>query len=128
MTTNAFRWGMWLVLLAGLAVVGAVITSFSPYQNQGSLERNFKNIALFYFSLSVFLTGFFSLFLFWIKKGSTSDELMNVHMGVSFRQGLFLSIIVIVILILQSFRVLTWWDGLLAVGAVLMIELYFLAR
>jgi hypothetical protein len=119
---------MWLVLLAGLAAVGAVITSLSPYQNQVSLEGNFRNLALFYFSLSVFLTGFFSLFLFWVKKGSSSDELVNVHMGVSFRQGLLLSIIVIVILILQSFRVLTWWDGLLAVGAVLMIELYFLAR
>lgn len=128
MTQKAFRWGMWFVLMVGLAAVGAIITSFSPYQDQNNLEGNFRNIALFYFSLSVFLTGFFSLFLFWIKKGSSTDDLMQVHMGVSFRQGLLLSIIVIVILVLQSFRVLTWWDGLLAVGAVMMIELYFLAR
>lgn len=119
---------MWLVLMFGLLAVVLVITFFSPYQNQNPTERNFTNISLFYFSLSVFMTGFFSLFLFWLKRKTSSEELLQVHMGVSFRQGLFLSIIVTVILILQSFRVLTWWDGLLAVGAVLMIELYFLAR
>ena len=128
MAQKAFRWGMWLVLMFGLLAVVLVITFFSPYQNQNPTERNFTNISLFYFSLSVFMTGFFSLFLFWLKRKTSSEELLQVHMGVSFRQGLFLSIIVTVILILQSFRVLTWWDGLLAVGAVLMIELYFLAR
>lgn len=112
----------------GLSAVVLVITLFPPYQNQNPIERNFANISLFYLSLAVFMTGFFSLFLFWVKKKTSSEELLQLHMGVSFRQGLLLSIIVIVILILQSFRVLTWWDGLLAVGAVLMIELYFLAR
>ena len=128
MTQKAFRWGMRFVLSLGLLAVVLVVTLFPPYQNQNLFERNFTNISLFYVSLFVFMTGFFSLFLFWLKEKTSSEELIRVHMGVSFRQGLLLSIIVIVVLILQSFRVLTWWDGLLAVGAVLMIELYFLAR
>ena len=119
---------MRFLLVVGLVAIVLVITMFSPFKGQNPSERNFLSIVLFYLSLCVFLTGLFSLFLFWLRNKTSSDELTQVHMGVSFRQGLFLSIILIVILILQSFRVLTWWDGLLAVGAVLMMELYFLAR
>jgi heme/copper-type cytochrome/quinol oxidase subunit 2 len=127
MSEKAFRFGMWFVMVLGAAGLLTVIVTLSPYINQNSEERNFLNIVFFYVSCAFFLAGFFGLLLFKLRKKITKEN-NDVHMGVSLRQGILLSIIIVVILILQSFRVLTWWDGLLVVGAVLMVELYFLAR
>ena len=127
MNEKAFRFGMWFSMVLGFAGLLFVIITFSPYTDQNLEKRNFLNIFLLYISSAFFMTGFFSLFLFGIRK-RIAKESQEVNMGVSLRQGILLSIIIIVTLILQSFRVLTWWDGLLVVGAVLMVELYFLAR
>jgi len=50
------------------------------------------------------------------------------HLGVSFRQGVFLAILAEILLILQSYRILTWWDALLVVVGMFLVELYFLAK
>jgi len=72
--------------------------------------------------------GMFSLFLFKLKGSSGKDDEIKTNVRVSFRQGFFLSVMVLILLLLQSFRVLVWWDGLLVVGAVLMAESYCLVR
>lgn len=115
------------MLLVGAGGLLAVLIMLSPYVEQDPEKRNFSSVVLFYVSSAIFLTSFFCLFLYKLRRKIVKDS-EEIHMGVSLRQGILLAIIVVVILILQSFRVLTWWDGLLAVGAVLMIELYFLAR
>jgi len=46
----------------------------------------------------------------------------------SFRQAILLSLILTVSLILQSFRLLAWWDGALLVGSVTLLEFYFMSR
>ena len=128
MSEKAFQWGMRAVLVVGLAASVLVVMMTSPYYNQDPEAKNFAVIVVFYLSLAVLFTGVFSSFLFWLRKKASSKELMNVHMGVSFRQGCLLALVMVALLALQSFRVLTWWDGLLVAGAVLMVELYFLAR
>lgn len=115
-------------MLAGLIASGLVIYLFSPHVNQVPGQQNVLGIVLLYLSLFTFFVGVFSLFLFWLRKKSYEEDLLCEHMGVSLRQGILLSLMVVVLLLLQSFRVLVWWDALLAIGAVMMIELYFLAR
>lgn len=112
------------------AMAGAVLLAIytSPYQNQDPSQKIVVNVVLFEVSLFFALTGFFTLFLFWLRRKATGNEVLTTHMGVSFRQGVLLALCIILLLSLQSFRVLTWWDGLLAAGAVMMVEFYFLAR
>ena len=116
-----------VTLIATSAVIMLVLNT-SPYRNQVPDDKNFLNIILLQTGIFFALAGWFSLFLFWLRRKASGNELISAHLGVSFRQGLLLAVCVVILLTLQSFRVLTWWDGLLAAGAVLMVELYFLAR
>lgn len=128
MSIGAFLWGMRLVMLVGFMGAVGMISSLTPYFDTQSLETNYFVVGLFYLFLFMFLMGTFSLLLFRLRgRGETDDEI-RTNAGVSFRQGFFLSIMVLGILLLQSFRILVWWDGLLVVGAVLVAELYYLIR
>ncbi|MBT4251168.1 hypothetical protein HOD82_02330 [bacterium] len=119
---------MRLILLIGFMGAVGMIFSFAPYFDAKSLEVNYFVIGLFYLFLFLFLMGMFSLFLFKLKGSSGKDDEIKTNVRVSFRQGFFLSVMVLILLLLQSFRVLVWWDGLLVVGAVLMAESYCLVR
>ena len=128
MTTKVFLWGMRVVTLLATAAVVLLVLYTSPYRNQDLQDKIFINIVFLHVSLFLALSGIFSLVLFWLRRKASGNEVLSAHLGVSFRQGLLLSLCVNALLMLQSMRVLTWWDGLLAAGAVLMVELYFLAR
>ncbi len=58
----------------------------------------------------------------------TTSETAFYNVGLSFRQGVLLSMLCVGLLILQGLRMLVWWDGLLLVGGVFLIEFYFLSR
>lgn len=82
---------------------------------------------LFYATLFLALSGIFILFLTWIRRKISRQEVFS-YLGMSFRQGVLLSFLAIALLALQSFGFLIWWSGLLALSAVLLAELYFLSR
>lgn len=127
MSAKSFVWSMRLLFLFGLVMTTLIVLFFSPYQNQ-SEEINLWSVVAFHFFLLLGLSGIFSNFMFWLRRKNYEKELLCAHLGVSFRQGLLLGLVVVIMLILQSFQVLVWWDALLTVAAVLMVELYFLAR
>ena len=56
------------------------------------------------------------------------DEMHIANVALSFRQGILLALLAVGLLILQSFRMLVWWDALLVVAGVFLIELYFLSK
>lgn len=82
----------------------------------------------FYASLGFGLVGLFTLIGFYIRLWSTKNEVIYAHVAPSFRQAVFLAILVIGCLILQSFRLLTWWDGLLFAISVILLEVFFMSR
>lgn len=128
MSIGAFLWGMRLVMLVGFMGAVGMIFSFTPYFDTKTFQVNYFVVGLFYFCLFLFLIGISTLFLFKIKgKGEDEEEEIG-NLGVSFRQGFLLSILVLSLLLLQSFRILVWWDGLLVLGAVLVVELYYLLK
>lgn len=128
MSIGAFLWGMRLVVLVGFMGAAGMVFSFTPYLNTESFEVNYFALGLFYLFLFMFLLGLFSIFLFRLRNIGREKEDERVNAGVSFRQGLLLSIMVLGLLVLQSFRILVWWDGLLVIGAVMMVEFYYLIR
>ena len=122
MTLRAYIWGMRTVTLLSLLALGAVIFYVDP-ENSGLI-----GIVLFYLAAFFVLSGIFNLCLLFIRRKLLGDELVAENIELSFRQGMLLSVIVLAILILQSYELLVWWDILLVIAGVFLIELYFLSR
>ncbi len=123
MTLKSYLWAIRMGTFLSIGAFVAVLFFIDP-EAWGFLGK-----ILFYFSLALALSGVFILFLTWLYLRLNRDlDNMSVILGASFRQGILLSALAVIILLLQSFRILTWWDGILVVAGMLLIELYFLTR
>jgi hypothetical protein len=122
MTFKTYLWGIRFISLISLAALAVIITYISP-ENSGTL-----GILLFYIIAFFMLTGIFNLFLLFVRRKLLGIEAAADNINLSFRQGMLLSLATIGILILQNFRMLIWWDALLVVAGIFLIELYFLSR
>lgn len=122
MTLRAYIWGMRLVTLLSLAAFVFVVRFVDP-DSAGLAGK-----LLFYLSLFFVGSGIFNLVLLRLRKGSLNAETASASIGLSFRQGILLSLFTIGLLVLQSFRMLVWWDGLLLFGGIFLIELYLVSR
>ncbi|MDD5489829.1 MAG: hypothetical protein PHP25_04080 [Candidatus Moranbacteria bacterium] len=122
MTVRSYLWGMRFSTLAALAALGAVVYYVDPIRD-GLLGR-----ALFYISLFFSITGLATLFLFWIRRRWNANEVVYQNVGLSFRQGMLVALAVSAMLILQSFRLLLWWDAGIVIAGALLVELWFLSK
>ena len=122
MTIRGYLWGMRLSTLAALAALALVVYYVDPVRD-GLLGQT-----LLYVSLFFSVTGMATLFLFWLRRKFSGNEIVFTNVGISFRQGMLVSLVVIIMFILQSFRLLVWWDGLLVAAGILLVELWFLSR
>jgi hypothetical protein len=122
MTLKAYIWAMRLLVLVSFAALLAVLTYVDPEAS------GMPGKLIFYVVLGFFLSGFLGLFMLFIRRKTLGEEAAQSNAGLSLRQGILLAILVIALLVLQSFRMLVWWDGLLVLAGVILIELYFLSR
>lgn len=122
MTLKLYLWGVKISALLALAALGAVVMFINP-QESGMFGQ-----AVFYLSLLIALSGIFILLFTWLRKITGGEKTPFIYIGMSFRQGALLAVLSVILLMLQSFRMLTWWDGLLAAAAVFLAELYFLSK
>lgn len=122
MTLRAYIWGMRAVTILSFVALGAVVYFIDPESSA------WVGLSLFYLAFFFSLGGLFNLFLLFLRKKLLGEETAAESVGLSFRQGILLSLIAIGILALQGFKMLVWWDALLLVGGVFLIELFFLSR
>jgi len=123
MTLKTYLWGIRAGTALSLLALGLVLFNVDP-ETSGIAGQ-----VMFYVSAFLSISGIFVLFFTWSRlKWSHAPEDAPVLLATSFRQGLILSSLCVIILVMQSFRVLTWWDGLLVLAGILLVELYFLAR
>ncbi len=122
MTLRAYIWGMRLVTLFSFLTLGAIIIYIDPRNS------TWIGMSLFYLAAFFSVGGMFNLMLLFLRRKLLGEELAADSVGLSFRQGILLTIIVLGILFLQSLRMLVWWDALLVVAGVFIIELFFLSR
>lgn len=121
MTLNLFLWGMRIISLFSLLALGIVICFIDP-RKAGIIGE-----ALFYLSLFFFLSGIFTLFFAFVRR-KFSDSDKDHFLSINFRQGLLAAVLVIILLFFQSKRILVWWDGLLILAGILLVEFYFLSK
>jgi hypothetical protein len=109
---TALGWVSWVV----------VLNKMSPFLS-GVLA-----LVLFYSSLFLALTGTFALLNYYIRLAFNRPENFFHHLNTALRQGVLLSFMVCVGLVFQRLRVLTWWDALLLLAIVVLVEYYFMNR
>ena len=122
MTLNSYLWSLRTGTLISLVGFGLVVYAVDPQKS------GLPGQLLFYLSLFLALSGIFILFFTRIRRKPVEEEAALAYLGLSFRQGILLALLAVILLVMQSFRILTWWDGLLAVAAVFLAELYFLSE
>lgn len=122
MTLRSYIGGMFISTLLSLGAWVLIIFYIDPTVS-GPL-----GFVLFYLSLFLGLVGLFSLVGFYLRRKISKKEIAFAHVSPSFRQGIFLAVILVGCLLLQSFRVLNWWSGGLFIASIILLEFYFISR
>lgn len=97
-----------------------VILFISP-QEIGSLT-----FLLFYLILGLATVGTLTILGFLVRKLFNKNELAFEHVIVSFRQAIWMGLILIISLYLQSKQLLTWWNAVLLILSLGLIEFFYL--
>lgn len=105
-------WGAWYT----------VIITVSPQQ------AGIWGFILFYASITCALVGTFSLLGFLIRMVLLRQELMFHKVAISFRQALFFAILIDCVLVLQSYRLLTWYNLVFLVLILTVAELFIISK
>jgi len=116
------------VVFLAIACLTAILVYFSPQTSSAGV------FSLFYLALLISAAGIFTLIGFFIRQISRKKRIplsqgqVVRNLEVSFRQGFLLSIILVSVLILQSQRLLYWWDLAALVGLVGLAEWWLMKR
>jgi hypothetical protein len=109
------------LLLSGGAML-LVLTRLDPFQDK------LLAIVLFYLSLFFFVSSLTTLLGYVMRVLLYPHEMTLNHFNVSLRQGMILAMLVVSLLIFQSFRRLFVWDAILLFLIAFLVEIYFVAK
>lgn len=102
----------------------------TPYQNVENVETlvlNWQIIIIFNTIFLFFLWSLFFLILFWWRTREMTRRGKKSQIGIVLRQSFWLAMTGIILMILQQLRALFWWDSLLVITAIMLIEMFFLS-
>ncbi len=105
-------WGSWFY----------VVSTVNP------LENGILGFALFYVSLTFSLAGTFAIIGFFVRTLVFKKELVFQRVLISFRQAFFFAFLVDGFLILQSLRLLTWYNLAFLVLGLTLAEFFMISR
>lgn len=97
-----------------------VINSVNP------LNTSVLGFVFFYSSLFLSLIGTLSVLGFLLRHWFNKNQFISEQVVISFRQSIWLSIIIVVGLYLQSQRLATWWNLLILLVLMIVLEFYFI--
>ncbi|MEA2088396.1 MAG: hypothetical protein U9O55_00965 [Patescibacteria group bacterium] len=109
---TAISWAVWLTILFFI----------NPF------ETDFLGFLFFYLSLFLSLVGTIAIIASIIRRVFIKDKILFRHVVISFRQAIFFSILIISCLLLQSQRLLTWWNMMFLVLALVVFELFAISK
>jgi len=119
MSLSAYLWGIRLFTLLSLSAWLGIVFAVDPTQ------ANATGIGLFFTSLFAFTLGCMTLFVTWIYRKALGETGTAHHLGTAFRQAFLLSLFCLLVIFFQFQRILTWWDSLLLLATILLIEFSF---
>jgi len=119
---NLQKFIIFMIVGSLLSLVGFLMVLFFINPN----ESGAFIFLLFYLSLGLFTLGIFTVFGFFVRKFTTKKEMVFNQVMISFRQALWISIVLIVSLYLQSRGLLNWINEILLILALGLIEFFFI--
>ncbi len=122
MTIRTFLTGIAAGTVACLSVWLVIIFFTSPY------ESGWIILALFYFSLFLWLSGIFILGGFFVRYFLRPKAMPYAILSIAVRQAIIGAIVVNIFLIMKGLKVLGWINGLFLFAAAIFIESYFLSN
>lgn len=99
-----------------------VLFSVDPYQ------ADMLSFLFFYLSLFFTLVGVISIIGSVLRRTLIKDRVVFRQVITSFRQAILFSCLIIACLFLQGQRLLTWWNILFLISALVMMELFTISR
>lgn len=131
MQQDSFKFKLLSIFIATVGLISLLLVFFltSPYQGttlleNGKLQINLLSVIGIYVSLWMFFAGLFAIIFFWLRSRKTSSKELYFSATTSLRQGVLIGCLVCVLLFLQSANLLIWWDALLVIFAIILIEMY----
>lgn len=85
-------------------------------------------VTLFFLSLFIALSSTLALIGYYLRLMFRRNEIFYEHIIISLRQGMLLSFFVCGSLGFQKFKVLNWWNALLFLVTIMLVEAYFLSK
>lgn len=122
MTLRSYLWGLRVGTLMSFAALCAVLFLTDP------IDIGYIAFVLFYSTFFLTVSGMSILILTWLWRHMAKDVVTLGEVGMAVRQGVLLGLLMSVLIGMQQLRILLWWDALIVVIAVFLIELYFLTR
>lgn len=120
----------WLVvMLLGFGAFGAVVTSYLPNAREGydaSVADRFAFAAL-YAGIFLFFLGLAALAGYGLR-WQRFQRIYPSHHSAVVRQASLVALGLTLLAMLQGSDVLSWWDGILLIVALILIELSFQVR
>ena len=121
MTLRQYLILMTFCTVVSWAVWGTVVSLVDP--DTGGII----GVLFFYTSLGLALVGTNSIIGLLIRSRLNRTELISRLAAISFRQALWFSFVIILAMILQSYRMLTWWIMAIVVLVLVITEFFFLS-
>lgn len=119
MKTRSYLFILFCVTLFSLGFSVYMLLGTDPYASDA------LTISIFFISLFIFITGLLTLLGFYFRVKISNNEVFYAHFYPAIRQAGLIAFVLVGLLILNSLRVLTWWDAIMFALAVLLLELYF---
>lgn len=104
------------------------ILFFSLLSSVNPAEANFFDLSSIYFTLFLFLFGLVYLICNTIYQKYFGSGSVVKSIQLATRQGVLASLLLVGLLILQSFRILTWYNIFLLVLIMSLAEYFFISR
>lgn len=114
-----FGWSTWWLVLNRLSPCEILVDQVcSPGIQTGSLVA-------FFIALFIALSATFALAIFFLHRFFSGNEIFYAFLVVALRQGILLSLGICLLLLLKALQVFFWWDGLIIILVMGLIELLF---
>ncbi len=116
MNFSGYRRGLFLFTLIGLVTVSVFIFAIDPK------SLSVWGVLFFFGSLALFAAGALSLLLLSLYRRMIGRESASYFIGTVIRQGILLGLGTALLAFLQYIGLLAWWNGLLVLAFVLLLE------
>ncbi|MBL7141710.1 hypothetical protein ISS21_01275 [Patescibacteria group bacterium] len=90
------------------------------------VETGLIGFILFYFSLFLAIVGTAAIIGFIIRVRLSRGPVFK-QVEVAFRQGIWISLLIVGLILLQGLNLLKWWNGLLLALFLIFLEFFFLS-